>query len=236
MAFLESDVELERWRAVGLVIATLAKQATEASPAPPAEPAVAPRATKPASVALAKPAPAASVGTAPWMIDLSAEAARASQGVFGAYGGSLRLSRRISPRFVFLTSSVRYDLSPFKDRVAFRWLWLSAGAGVTVPLGSPRAQLEVRLEPQLGAVTARLDQQSGGGAASGTLWGLREGVGVGWWLSSWFGLCLSADAYQSNRATVARAAESATLEARETRIQALGWSGSIGLRFGLGSR
>jgi hypothetical protein len=234
LTFTETDAELERWRAAGLVIATLARQATDPNPSPPAAAASPPVAPKPPSVRpLERPSPSAARHGA-WSLELAGELARGRQGVFGAYGGSLRLGRRVMPRLLFATASARYDVAPFDDHVALRWAWLTAGVGIATPLGNPEVTFEVRLEPMLGAISAKLDQSAGGDSATGLLWGLREGTGVTWWWSQWLGLAISADAYQLNRGTVTRVSTSSGT-AQPAHMQPLGWSSSIGLRFGLDS-
>jgi hypothetical protein len=233
LTFTETDAELERWRAVGLVIATLARQATDASSSPPAVTPPTPPPPKPPSVDSAAQLPAAGAQHGAWTLELAGELARGRSGVFGAYGGSLRLGRRITPRLLFATASARYDLAPFDDHVALRWAWLTAGVGIMAPLGNPQVTFEVRLEPTLGAISARLDQSAGGDSASGWLWGLREGAGVTWWWSQWLGLAISADAYQVNRGIVTRVSVNGDTAPSTRRVQPLGWSSSFGLRFGL---
>jgi hypothetical protein len=230
LTFTETDVELERWRAVGLVIATLARQrVAEASPAPPPlKPAPPPRVQSPRE----RPARLAAPPHL-WTLEAAGELARGPRGVFGAYGGSLRLSRRVTPRLFYATASARYGASSFDEHIAFRWGWLTAGLGIVSPLGASQVSWEMRLEPMVGVVSAKLDSASGSDAASGMLWGLGEGVALVWWSSSWLGFSIAADAYQLNRATVARASTVDDAAPSTQRLQPFGWSTSLGLKIGL---
>lgn len=225
--FAESDAEVERWRAVGLVIATLARQSDEAAKKPP-EPAPAPK-----PVVAPPPAPPASPARrAPrWTLDLAGNLARGTK-LLDVRGGSLRVSRLLLAPGFHANAGARYDVLAASS-VELRWVWLTAGVGLSVPLSDPRITLDTRLEPTFALANATF--AAADASASGKLWGLREGVGIAWWPSGWVGLALSLEAAQLNRATVARlvAADGATEQT--LRVGAVTWGASLGLRFAFGA-
>lgn len=228
--FAESDAELERWRAVGLVIATLARQGETAAAAPP--PAAPPKPPEP-------PAPAAPATSPPsaarprWMLDLAGALSHGQRGL-DVPGASLRLSRRVLRAGVYLGAAARYDTLSAAEQVRLHWGSLGLGLGLSLPLGDPRVTLDARLEPSVELVWAKLG--SSGASASGVVWGARGGAGLGWWLSSSVAAVLSLEATQLNRATEARIVSPDGATEHTTRVPALTWGTSVGLRFAFGGR
>jgi hypothetical protein len=234
LTFTETDAEIERWRAVGLVIATLAGEvsAAVAEPTPP-PPRVAP------SASAAKAAPPVLVApaqrpTPAWSLGAEVELARGSSTSFGAYGLSVRVTRRLLPRFLFGTASVHYDTETVSaEHLNLSFAELTLGLGASLPVAGSRIALEPRLEPELTFVRANLaNQAASNGAQSGTLWALREGLGAVWWWSEWFGVSASGDLYQSNRRTVVHSQQGAESPRTVAEIAPLGWSAALGIRVG----
>src|SRR5439155_16058043 len=89
VSFRDSDAEIERWRAVGLIIATLVGEASSGAGASAPSPLVA----EPARAAERPPpppiAPLFSPRPARWCFDLGLDLARGTTDALGARGGSL---------------------------------------------------------------------------------------------------------------------------------------------------
>ena len=240
LSFGVTDAEIERWRAVGLVIATLAGEVAASNPEPPkVEPKL-----EPVKVAapLAPPPPAARPANAArlpaWTLQAAAELARGSSSSFAAYGGSIRLTRLLVPRWLFGTAAARYDVQNVTgQQLNLSWTSFALGAGAALPLASGHVALEAGLAPEVSFVRADLNHAApGSGAQGGTLWSLREGVGAVWWWTEWLGLAAAADLVESNRATVVHAQAGSDATRELARVQALTWSAGLGLRVGFGTR
>lgn len=232
LTFNESDAEVERWRAVGLVIATLAGEVFEAEPARALPPEPAPK-KQPEPARPSPPAAAPDTRSPAWTLQAGAELARGSGNSLSAYGASLRITRQLLPRFLFATASARYELEPTTSTgVQLSWAWATLGLGASVPLVGTNLSFEGRVEPALGSARAALAHPAPGtGAQSGTLFALREGAGLVWWWSEWLGVDVSADAFEISRRTVVRDQNGSRDVAR---VEPFGWSTAIGLRVGFG--
>ncbi len=244
VAFNASDAEVERWRSVGLIIATLVEQAGgDRKPEPPAA-TPAPQDKPPAPV---RPAPAQAeveVAEKPasplaptrnaWLLDGAFELARGTGNGLGALGGLVRGSRQVGSTAFLVTGSLRYETQPTASngataRVGVQWAW--AGAGVAVATDPARPLLfEARLEPTLGWVQATA--QGSSSAKSGVLFGAREGVSATWWWAWWLGIAAGVEAVETTQsATVRVSTNGATSYTPVTTEQWIGWSATLGLRF-----
>ena len=231
VTFAPADAEEERWRSVGLIIATLVGSQTGAdrtveTPAPP--PAAAPPHV--AKEPLAAEKPAASRGAArTWFVEADAEAARGAGDVFGAWGGALRGGVAFAGSPFFVTGALRYEIAPNAAPDArLEWGWVSLGVGISAPLGDAPLVFEARCEPTLGGMRATASQ--GGATQSGGLFGVREGVGLTWWMGRAIGVSLGVEALETTRSAVVNVSGGAGYPA-EAKAQWLGWSTAIGLRF-----
>ncbi len=239
LSFGVTDAEIERWRAVGLVIATLAGEVAASNPEPPkAEPTPEPVKLTPPPAPAPAPVAKRAARTPAWTLQASAELARGSSSAFAAHGGSLRLTRLLVPRWLFGTAAARYDVQNVTgQQLNLTWTSFALGAGAALPLASGHVALEARLEPEVSFVSADLSNSAAGsGAQRGTLWSLREGVSAVWWWTEWLGLAAAADLSESNRATVVHAQAGSAAPRELAKVQALTWSAGLGLRVGFGAR
>jgi hypothetical protein len=221
--FSASDPEDERWRSVGLVVATLVDQAGGESPAAqdvtrPQEEGKAPNNTAPGAA---------------WLLDAAVEAARGSAAGLGAWGGVLRASRQLGSLPLYATGSLRYEMQAQAGdgtiaQVAMRWAWASAGIAVATDLAGAPFRLEARLEPTVGWVQATAT--SSASSASGAFGGLREGVGATWWLARPVGLVVGAELVEAPPASVGVSPTGAPPYQTVTKEEWLGWSTMVGLR------
>ena len=235
VSFAASDAQAERWRSVGLIIATLVGAETPPeppAPVPPPTPPVPPPEKRP--IAGTKESAGLPARRQPWFFEVGASGARGTADVVGAWGPAARagLAFRSSP--LFLTASLRYETEPqasaqASTQVHLDWGWVTAGLGLAAPLGrapDPPLLVEVRLEPTVGVVRA-----SAVGAADqwGALLGVREGLGITWWWARWLGPSLSAEALQTTRSTVVNVSNG-TGATEVAKAQWFGWSAGLGLR------
>ncbi|HEY2511496.1 MAG TPA: hypothetical protein VGI39_11595 [Polyangiaceae bacterium] len=230
VTFARADAEEERWRSVGLIIATLVgiqtggDRGAELPAPPPTAPAAVAKEPSAADKVSAPPPPART-----WFVEADAVAARGAGDVLGAWGGALRGGVAFAGAPVFVTGSLRYEIAPDAAPDArLEWGWVSLGAGLAAPLGRTPLVFEARCEPTLGGVRATASR--GGSAQSGGLFGVREGIGLTWWVGRALGVALGAEALETTRSAVVNVSGGAGYPA-EARAQWLGWSTAIGLRF-----
>jgi hypothetical protein len=236
VTFNATDVETERWRSVGLIIATLVEQAGNEKKAEPTGPPAAQTPTKPppappphAEEATIKEHSATPpVATDGWMLDAAFELARGASTGFGALGASARASHPLESTPVFVTGSLRYESQAQASsnplaRVSLQWGWATLGLGVATGLGAP-VSFEGRLEPSLGWIVA--SPGGGGDSKSGPLFGVRESVCATWWWAPWVGLTVSAEALETTRSAIVVVSPYQTVSTAEW----IGWAFSMGLR------
>jgi hypothetical protein len=228
VTFAASDAEIERWRSVGLIIATLVG-GEAAGPAATSEPAPTPPAPSPERPAAEKPvAPPEPRAATSWFLEGGAAAARGASDGLGAWGATARAGVLFRGTPLFLTASLRYEAQPLATaQVHLEWGWLAVGVGVAAPI-APDLVVEARLEPTLGG--ARASSPGATQAPSGALFGVREGVGMTWWAGRWLGPTLSLDVLETTGSTVVNLAGDAGNTAI-AKAQWVGWSAGLGLRF-----
>jgi hypothetical protein len=226
VTFNASDVEVERWRSVGLIVATLVEQvggekkAEGTQPAQSAQPA-----PTPATGAGPKPTPQERSGEAgrtetegetvfespstattwgggagAWLIDGAFEMAHGTGSGLGALGGVARVSRQVGPLPLSVTGSLRYETQASdtpRARITMQWVWVTAGVAVAKDFVGAPLRVEARMEPTLGWVQATAT--GAGSSPSGALLGLREGVAATWWWVRPIGLVVGAEALESTR-------------------------------------
>jgi hypothetical protein len=243
VAFNATDAEIERWRSVGLIVATLVGEAggerkaeQPATPAPEQkspEPPVRQREEPEGADAEKVASPIPPVGEA-WLVDGAFEVARGASSSFGALGGAARVSKRLGSTALFGTGSLRYEAQPQAGssaiaQVGMLWAWASAGVAIAADVQGAPLLVEARLEPTAGWVQASV---SGGSAkASGVLVGAREGVGGTWWWARWLGLTLSVEAIETTQTTAVRTTTDGATYLPVTTADWFGWSALAGLRF-----
>jgi hypothetical protein len=227
VTFAASDAELERWRSVGLIIATLVGS-EEARPTATAEATSPPPAPPPESPAEKPIAPSATPATTSWFFEGGADVARGTTDGLGAWGATGRAGVTFPPTPLFLTTSLRYEIEPLDTaRAHLEWGWVSVGIGVAGRI-RPDLVVEARFEPTLGG--ARASSPSATQAQSGALFGAREGAGVTWWCVRWLGPTFSLDALETTGSTVVHLSNDAGNTAI-AKAQWIGWSAGLGLRF-----
>jgi hypothetical protein len=228
VTFDPSDAEVERWRSVGLIIATLVGNEAAKAPPPPPEPSPPPAPAKPQPPA---PPPATPAVNPVWFFEAGAVLARGAGDVFDAWGGAARVGALFRRTPIFLTGSIRYETAPqAAPQVRLEWGWVSLGAGAFAPLGRTPLILEARVEPTLGGI--RATSLAGAPAQTGGLFGVREGIALTWWWGRWVGLSLSVDALETTRSTAVNvSSNTGTGTTPAARAQWFGWSTGLGLRF-----
>jgi hypothetical protein len=206
LTFSESDARLERWRAVGLTIATLVGELTEAQPeaqtsertagAKPSEPAEANAPEKPAQpLSRAQPPTAAGAGPVPAQSKASADAFATGRffsletgGLVGPglrggawrVGPYLRLSYDLSELPIYAHADLSYAVLLSAAEPRMTWLSVGLGAGAFLAVGAARLELEgAGLMRRTGA-SAR--HPATGAEDSGGEWmpGLGAAARVGW--------------------------------------------------------
>jgi hypothetical protein len=241
VTFNPTDVETERWRSVGLIIATLVEQAGNEKKAEPAQPPVAQTPTKPPPAptprsegpTIQEHAAAPPVATDSWMLDAAFELARGAGTGFGALGAAARASHPVPSTPLLVTGSLRYESQAEASsnplaRVNLQWGWVTAGVSVATGLAGP-VSFEGRLEPTLGWIVA---SPGGGGASkSGPLFGVRESVGATWWWASWIGFAVSGEALETTRSAIVAVSPGGPPYQTVTTEEWIGWTVSMGLRF-----
>ncbi len=233
--FRQSDALTERWRAVGLVIATLAGEAEararEVSATPDARGSNAvPSASTGAPGASAPPSAAANVASAPATDEVAASTPSTSTrrparerawidagglldpGVGDAWlrgGGWLRASYRPSAIPIYAHLGGRYAVAPaVRSELSLAWASGSAGAGTVIAFGA----LPVRMEFHAEAVAqlVRVDARDTDAARSETrdrfVWGGRGGMDVAWHFAPAWGLVGGGELNVLSSGTVVRVA------------------------------
>jgi hypothetical protein len=188
LEFRTTDSPIERWRAVGLVVGTIADESTARSmtAAPPA-PAVSTPTPEPSPRAV--PTPLAPPDA--WL-----DATFIGGPALGSswrFGGSLRTSHRVYGP-VFALGSVRYAERPTDARnLQLRWFWPSIGAGGT---WRPAMDFDLQARLELLAELAEATATDGRGRQdSSKRWaaGARIGADAGWRLLEWGELVVGGD-------------------------------------------
>jgi hypothetical protein len=233
--FVESDAERERWRTVGLVIATLVGQASaptavEPEAAKPAPPIAEPSKAKQPTSESALPA-RASFEPATWWLGGEVGLSRGAAGSASAVGAGLRLDRRIAASPFFAEALFRFETQQPNPDVTLRWLRAGLGAGATLQLVS-RLCLEARFDVTWTSLSATAASDEVLGASSGALWSAHGGLGLGWWWSRWIALSVLGELSQSSRRSVVRLSGETTGSQPLTTIERLGWSVWAGPRLG----
>jgi hypothetical protein len=228
VTFDASDAEVERWRSVGLIIATLVGSGEAADADAPRLPLAAP---VPASVGATRSVSPPSSGGGSWFFEVGAAVARGAGDVVGAGGPSGRVGTLFRSLPLFVTGSLRYEIEPRATaQVRLEWAWVALGLGVAVPLGDAPLLLEARVEPTLGGI--RASSLVGPQEQSGALFGVREGAGLTWWWGRSFGVSLFADVLETTRSAVVNVSASTSPGVTQVaKAQWLGWSTGLGLRF-----
>ena len=254
LRFTREDPARERWRSVGLAIATLVGEGQRAeeeavqaareaeAPASATEPAQAPPEPSPAPpVVAAAPSPAP-----PVVAESPPQAARdqdeviAQHGVFlgvGAFGGSalddgsgrLGASLRggwLSRSGILLLGSASYSLrAGSDDALDVTWLAFEAGVGYSVSLSN---QLSLGLSVQAGVEQLRFEASAGGVESSTSVLNpvLTLGVDGGWQPWDAFGFWVALDAHSIGRKSELFVAD--TLVASTLPVQV---TGLLGIRW-----
>lgn len=183
LTFNPDDAVIERWRAVGYVVGTLARDerpADEPEPAPAADPEpkapiVPPAAPKPAPATVDTPAKNASSaprgGPARAAIDVGAVFGPSWNGLRS--GGVLR-TRWPLPEPLRVLASVRYLARP-SDETGLSGRWLTLGAGVAGVLGTDQFEASAGLELRGEYSEARVEDALGRSGSDG---GVLPGLGL----------------------------------------------------------
>jgi hypothetical protein len=242
VTFNATDAEPERWRSVGLIIATLVEQAgneKKSEPTPPSAAQTPAKPPPPPPTAAAPPSPRSEEPTTyerfamppaetnRWMLDAAFELARGASTGLGALGAVVRAAHPLESMPFLVTGSLRYESqaqASSSPPVSLQWAWATVGVSLATGLAAP-VSFEGRLEPTLGWIIA---SPGGGGASkSGPLFGVREGVGATWWWAPWIGFAVNAEALETRSANVVVSPS----ELPVTTAEWLGWTLSMGLRF-----
>jgi hypothetical protein len=180
--FRPEDDPAERWRAVGLVIATLVEETVRPS-APPPSP-------RPSQRDQAPPSPPAR--GARIVLEAGGLVGPGLDSGSWRRGGWLRGGYGLGTLPLFVTASARFAVTPGNaSGVSEQWFSGAAGVGARGEWRELRA--DVRLEAVAELVRASVDT---GGSDSASRWvsGARMGVDIAWMPTASFGVVVGADA------------------------------------------
>jgi hypothetical protein len=242
VTFSAQDREIERWRAIGFVVATLVGEAlpppepapvAETPAAPPAPTPQPPSAPPPAHAVASPPPVAPPVATfrpRPLWIDVGALAQRGSEPGSPAAGISLRAHRRLTAPWT-LTSAFAYAAEPSTPAgVSLESATASAGVGASAFVAPARVVFELHLEA-VGTFVAATAVDAATGAsdhAARIVPGAREGASIAWMAGDALGIVAGADASEVASGTLVRVAGEGV-----TRLAPFGWSVTLGARLAL---
>lgn len=201
VTFSAADEPIERWRAVGFVIGTLARgdqpderepssTETAPTPSPPAPVASKPPPAAPAAPREAAPRPLVEPGSA-------ARAALELGAVLGPGLSGLRTGAVLHTRWPLkdpLRSllSIRYVERPSDDN-GLRGQWFTVAAGVGAVLGNARGELGASLDTRAEYFRASVDGAEGSASQSRWLPGLALGISAAWMPIDSLGLYMGAE-------------------------------------------
>jgi hypothetical protein len=227
--FRAEDAPPERWRAVGLVIATLVGDVLHEQPPPPAPPPPAP-APPPAPEQAAAPvaAPVARRTHDLAWLDLGLLLAPGLDTGTARRGGSMHVSWApwMPPVFVTLGASFAGAPGDGTTGVGATWTTISAGAGAVVSAFGQALRLDGRLEGVAQLLEASITAPA---AADGSRWlgGGRIGLDVAWMPAASFGVVASAEGSLLSGATTIDVQGSP--KGRDA-SNGLGFAGFLGIR------
>ncbi len=227
MHFRDADAPVERWRAVGLTIATLVGELPEPPPRPTSH-AVAPLPRRaPPAVPRRTGKPEAPL-PARWWLDAGAVLGPGLDTGSWRVGGFLGVARRFDRSPLFAHAAASYAARPSDALgVAANWFTLSLGPGVALAI--PRADLVLDLRGALGLERVHASATRGGDEDSGSRWvpELRLGGNVAW-PGGYLSVVAGGEMWAMQSATTIRVSDEAT-----GRVPALGGSLHLGVRVGL---
>jgi hypothetical protein len=235
LVFHASDAEVERWRAVGLVIATMVgeRDATlrPAERQAAAEPVIEQRSGAETDQQRHEAEVPAYRGPRPWELGAGLQLGRGSGRAFGAGGGFLSVSRRVGPSFLHVVASLDYLMDPHPaDGVRLEEAGLAAGLGAQL-IALPRLVVDFRLEPGLRWVGATLPERNR--SDGGFLFDLREGVDTTYWWTDRFGIALTGSLAESSRRTSIRVSGEGGTPTLVAERPPIGWTAGLGIRLGI---
>ena len=244
------DDLLERWRAVGFVVGTLANEETPSTESDPARTSKAPEATPPAAT---REKAKQRESEEPRTTDAEGKESTESAGttvdeyepVFGRARGRLDVGAALGPAFdeVRFGGLVRGEVQlpePVRAQITLRYLerpsgaeelraqWITMSAGLGVGFGGERVELGVALDGRAEYFAARAERQSTVEADTRWLGGIGAGTTLAWMPSATFGFFAGGDLALMFGSTDLR------VESRSLGTDGmLRYSGEAGIRFRL---
>lgn len=205
MQFQTADALVERWRAVGFAIGTLADEQERdaergAAAAPPVRPPTAPAPAQPRT-----PAPNPWTHAPRWLGIGPLTGPGLDSGPWRV-GAWLRVAQLLGQSPFFAQLSASYALRPTRDQVRVQWATLGAGLGGLQSLSTLRLDLRVHAEFVAQNVRASAHDPSTGRDDGGSHWspGLRGGVEAVWPNSSPVSAVLGAEGWNLSGGTAIR--------------------------------
>ncbi|MEJ7731123.1 MAG: hypothetical protein WKG00_18145 [Polyangiaceae bacterium] len=232
IVFRPEDAERERWRATGLVIATLAGDAgvdPGRPPTPPAAPPVAPSRREAPSRPPHRGAASARHRTWVWLDVAAAVSPALDDGSWRA-GASLRAGVPVWSTPLFGLAALRYAVRPLDDAgLAVQFASGSLGGGLYLT-PAPALSLQARVEilAELIAASARDPETDASDSGSRWIGGARVGIDGAWMLSPGVGLLAGVDVTLLQSATDIRMAGRAAAT-----VPAASFAPALGIRLGL---
>ncbi len=228
--FTKDDAPAERWKAVGLVIATLAGQTLHVEAPAPTAPPPAPSAPPPAPRPEAPPTRTGSSGHDTAWLDVEALLAPGLDTGAARRGGSLRVAWAPSSVPLFATVGAAYAWTPrdASTGLASSWTTLALGVGAVTPAAGGALRFDARLE----ALAQRFDASAvaaSGATDDGSRWvgGARLGVDGAWMPARFVGVVASAEGSLLGGGTDVTVGG---VRAGRDAPNALGFAGLLGLR------
>jgi hypothetical protein len=230
VAFSPGDLEIERWRTLGFAIATLVKGAVDEVPdGAPGQPSS--DSAPLASQVIVPPERTKRAVSDPWTGVSATAQFVVESGVPGhvpALGGELRIEHAFQgERWLFGGGVGCTTQSLDADRISVLRARGSVGGGVVLLKLGDRVRVTARLAVALELVRASGQEPVSGVSDSGArwVWGLEQGADLRWMWSPSIGAVVGGGVRESAGST-----EILAHEAQVSRVPALEWAGSVGVR------
>ena len=231
--FTRDDAPAERWKAVGLVIATLVGQTLHVEPPPPPAPPPPPPAPPGPPRAETPPSRTGPPSHDAAWLDVEALLAPGLDTGAARRGGSLRVAWAPLRLPLFATAGAAYAWTPrdAASGLASSWITLALGVGAVTSAAGGALRFDARLE----ALAQRFDVSAvsaAGASDEGSRWlsGARLGVDAAWLPARFVGVVASAEGSLLGGATSVTVGER---PAGRDAPNGLGFAGLLGLRAAL---
>jgi hypothetical protein len=205
MQFRLADAPIERWRAVGFAIGTLADEQEREAERASVAPLPAPPASAPATPPVHEQAPAPWTHAPRWIAIGPLAGPGLDTGPW-RYGMWLRGANQLGPTPFFAQVSASHALRPTRDQVRVQWANFAAGLGALISSAALHLELRAHTEFVAEYVRASTHDPDSGRDDSGSRWspGFRGGIQAIWPSSRPIAAVVGADAWTLSGGTAIR--------------------------------